>query len=105
MSATQLVLLATVPEQVLAAFHRPPDLFSTNTVSTLWNDPHISERMLQAHVDAEAGRASARATEIAAVVALIDAATPLNRRSVCDLGCGPVCMPVCLQLAAHRSPE
>lgn len=56
----------------------------------LWNDPHISKMMLEAHLSQDTDAASYRPEKIAAICAyLIGAMRLKNGKSIADLGCGP----------------
>lgn len=67
-----------------------PDLFATMTTVEMWSDPHISERMLRAHLDPTTDAASRRPETIDRQVAWLASRFGLARgRSVLDLGCGP----------------
>ncbi len=75
--------------EALRRFAKKPPVFSRNTVSDLWTDDHVAERMLSLHLDPEAALASRRAFEIDASVAWLDDQISLRDKRLCDLGCGP----------------
>jgi predicted RNA methylase len=55
-----------------------------------WNDPHISEKMLKAHLDSNSDLASCRPETIQRSVDwLIEILGVQTGASVLDLGCGP----------------
>ncbi|SEJ60938.1 class I SAM-dependent methyltransferase [Demequina mangrovi] len=67
-----------------------PAPFSAYTTPEFWNDPHISARMLDLHLDPEAVPASRPHRFIDASAAWIAAEFDIGRgTSVLDLGCGP----------------
>ncbi len=75
--------------EALRRFSEKPPVFSQNTVSDLWTDAHIAERMLSLHIDPEAALASRQASVIDASVAWLDDQISLQDKRLCDLGCGP----------------
>lgn len=75
--------------ETLRDFATDPAPFSTNTVATLWTDPHLAQQMLRAHLDPDTDRASYRAATIDKTVDWIDQAVDLHGKTLCDLGCGP----------------
>lgn len=67
-----------------------PGLFAMMTTVEMWTDPHISERMLRAHLDPATDAASRRPETIDRQVAWLARRFGLARgRSVLDLGSGP----------------
>eukprot|EP00435_Cladocopium_sp_Y103_P076777 s1_g516.t1 len=75
--------------EALRRFAEKPPVFSRDTVSDLWTDAHIAERMLSLHLDPEAALASRRAFEIDDSVAWLNSQVSLSGKRLCDLGCGP----------------
>lgn len=74
----------------LARIDRRPEPFSRYTAEILWNDPHISERMLAFHLDEEAAPASRPAAFINRSAEWIISRFGLeDGRRVVDFGCGP----------------
>ncbi len=56
----------------------------------LWNDPHISKMMLEAHLSQDTDAASYRPEKIQAICAFLIRALGLkDGNSIADLGCGP----------------
>lgn len=56
----------------------------------LWNDPHISQMMLKAHLSQDSDAASYRQEKIQAILEYLIQATGLKEGcSIADLGCGP----------------
>ncbi|NYV73839.1 cyclopropane-fatty-acyl-phospholipid synthase family protein [Streptomyces sp. UH6] len=74
----------------LAAINARPAVYAEVTTPDLWTDPHISERMLRAHLDPHVDLSSYRAEYVERIVAWI-----INRFGVgtglrvADFGCGP----------------
>jgi hypothetical protein len=69
---------------------RPP-LFA-RTPARFWDDPHISQHMLAAHLDASHDHASRRPETIDQSVAWLTAHLRLTPgMCLLDLGCGPGC--------------
>lgn len=73
----------------LAGFLERPEPFSAYTARRLWTDPHISERMLQFHLDPDGEAASRRHSDIPQICGWIDAELNISGKTLCDLGCGP----------------
>ncbi|MBA0052444.1 class I SAM-dependent methyltransferase [Streptomyces sp. AJS327] len=74
----------------LSAINARPSVYAEVTTPELWTDPHISGRMLAAHLDPHVDLASYRAEYREQVVAwLIDRFDIRAGRSVADFGCGP----------------
>ncbi|MEM9513332.1 MAG: methyltransferase domain-containing protein [Actinomycetota bacterium] len=74
----------------LERFNIRPTPFSAYTAEDLWNDPHISERMLALHLDGDVAMASPTAEFIERAVAWITHRCAIDDASrVLDLGCGP----------------
>ena len=66
----------------------PPEPYQPG--AELWNDPHISKMMLQAHLSQDSDAASYRQEKIAAICAYLIGAMRLQYDcSIADLGCGP----------------
>ncbi|MBU7006576.1 class I SAM-dependent methyltransferase [Phosphitispora fastidiosa] len=56
----------------------------------LWNDPHISKKMLEAHLSPDTDAASYKPEKIQAICGYLIRAMGLkNEESIVDLGCGP----------------
>lgn len=76
--------------ETLARITARPEPFSFYTTPELWNDPHVSRRMLELHLDPEAELASRPAGFVARSADWIIERFGLGPgRAVCDLGCGP----------------
>ena len=73
----------------LANIHQRPKPFSVYTADVLWTEPHLSEQMLDYHLNQDTDLASRRLLTIDGVVDWIDQKLDLNGKRVCDLGCGP----------------
>jgi SAM-dependent methyltransferase len=72
----------------LAERARPEDPFAPG--AAFWEDPHVSERLLEAHLDPEREAASRPHDRIDDEVAwLVDALGLSSGDAVLDLGCGP----------------
>lgn len=68
---------------------RPP-LYSATTTPELWTDPHISERMLAAHLDPDIDLSSYRPEFIERTVKFVTERFSLGPgRCLADFGCGP----------------
>ncbi len=75
-------------ERLIALFKKP-DSFSSSTDS-FWNDPHISEYLLQAHFDPEMNEASRKDSTIQSSLQwLKEEILPSPPAPILDLGCGP----------------
>jgi len=67
-----------------------PELFSIYTAETLWNDPYISSKMLEFHLNEEMEPASRNKKFIDKSAAWIISRFNIQSGfSVCDFGCGP----------------
>lgn len=74
----------------LSAITARPALYATTTTPDLWTDPHISGRMLAAHLDPDVDLSTYRTAFRERVLAwLIDRFAVGEGTSVADLGCGP----------------
>jgi SAM-dependent methyltransferase len=74
----------------LSAVNARPSVYAKTTIPDLWTDPHISERMLAAHLDPHVDLSSYRAEYLERVVAwIIDRFDVRAGRRVADFGCGP----------------
>ncbi|MEO1062048.1 MAG: methyltransferase domain-containing protein [Actinomycetota bacterium] len=76
----------------LEAIQARPAPFSHTTVADLWTDPHISERMLELHLDGDVAMASRTTSFIERSVRWLTelaASAPHPAARVLDLGCGP----------------
>lgn len=83
-------------EQILSNTDRP-ELFSPSS-SNMWNDEHIAQQMLKAHLDPNFEGASRNHDFIKKSVNWIDSQISPNS-SILDLGCGPglYCQPLSLK--------
>ena len=73
----------------IAKYLSKPDLYSPSSGS-FWDDPHISEIMLDVHLDPESDSATRKHEFVDMSIAWIsEIAPPLNYPSLLDLGCGP----------------
>lgn len=75
--------------EILNAFVARPAPFSAYTAHDLWTDEHVSQRMLQHHLDPASDLASRRPEAIDALVKWLETRLGLAGRQVTDLGCGP----------------
>jgi len=76
--------------ETLARITARPEPFSRYTTPELWNDPYVSRRMLELHLDPDVDLASRRMAFVERSADWIVARFGLEPgRSVCDLGCGP----------------
>ncbi len=74
----------------LADIHRRPAPFSVYTAEILWNDDHISKRMLAFHLDASAEPASRNRAFMQRSFEWTDGRFGIGPGlRICDLGCGP----------------
>ncbi|MFG3257042.1 SAM-dependent methyltransferase [Streptomyces sp. NPDC048172] len=74
----------------LTTLNARPALYAQVTTPELWTDPHISARMLAAHLDPEADLASYRAEYLDQVLDwIIDRFDVRAGLRVADFGCGP----------------
>lgn len=74
----------------LARINTRPPLYSATTTPGLWTDPHISERMLAAHLDPDVDLSSYRSEFIERAVGFVAERFSLGPgRRVADFGCGP----------------
>ena len=73
----------------LAKYLIKPELFAPST-SAFWDDPHISEGMLSAHLEPE-NDASSRSHDFidTSVKWITEIAPPARHKNLLDLGCGP----------------
>ncbi len=75
--------------ELLVNAERRPDLNITNQ-EPFWDDPHISEQMLKAHLDPEWDAASYKHNTIEQIVEWQVKYLNLNKgKRILDLGCGP----------------
>jgi 2-polyprenyl-3-methyl-5-hydroxy-6-metoxy-1,4-benzoquinol methylase len=75
--------------ELLKRFASRPGPHSENSISTLWTQPHIADRMLSYHLDQDNYLASRPEAEIRKIVESLNAELDLRGKRVCDLGCGP----------------
>jgi SAM-dependent methyltransferase len=73
----------------LERINRRPEPYACLTIEELWADPHISERMLQFHLDPTVEAASRPADFIERSVAWIAHTFVRGPTRIVDLGCGP----------------
>lgn len=73
----------------LNAQYQRPQPFSHYSADTLWTDPHISQSMLNFHLNPLVDAASRRPETIEAMVDWMDQRLSFSGKTVCDLGCGP----------------
>lgn len=74
----------------LSAVNVRPAVYSTITTPELWSDPHISQRMLTAHLDPYLDLSSYRAAYVEQAVSwMIDRFDVGKGRRIADFGCGP----------------
>ena len=73
----------------LTNIHQRPNPFSVYTADVLWTEPHLSQQMLNYHLNQDTDLASRRFLSVDGVVDWIDQKFVLNGKKVCDLGCGP----------------
>ncbi len=79
----------TVFDELQRVFRRPRP-FEYYTSPQLWNDPHISKGMLEAHLDQSHDAASSRTEFIDSAVEWISSRFIVpGRTPICDFGCGP----------------
>lgn len=76
--------------EVLARINARPQPFAHYTTPDLWNDPHVSRKMLELHLDANVDMASRNAAFVERSARWIISRFGLGPgKRVCDLGCGP----------------
>ncbi|MFF0739086.1 SAM-dependent methyltransferase [Streptomyces sp. NPDC004111] len=74
----------------LSAVNARPAVYGQVTTEDLWTDPHISQRMLAAHLDPHVDLSSYRTEYRERIVAwLIDRFDVRPGRRIADFGCGP----------------
>lgn len=73
----------------LNAFYQRPEPFSRYTADILWTEPHISQSMLNFHLNPQVDAASRRPKVIESIVEWMDQHLSYSGKVVCDLGCGP----------------
>lgn len=73
---------------LLQNYAKKPELFAGGTAS-LWDDPHISQYMLEAHLNPNWDAASRKPETIDATVSWIQNNYVKPQSRVLDLGCGP----------------
>lgn len=67
-----------------------PQPFSVYTAEKLWNDSHISDQMLQYHLDVKSDIASRNKVHIVKTVDWIANKFEIGKnKAICDFGCGP----------------
>lgn len=80
---------STLDIEQLLQIQQPPELFAPGTPQ-FWDDPHISQSMLAAHLDPSTSAASRPPHEIDASVAwLVEILGLDSSTTLLDLGCGP----------------
>jgi len=74
----------------LERINSKPQPFDYSTVSMLWNDPYISQKMLELHLDDNSDLASRKKSFIASSVDWMVNHFDITPGSlICDFGCGP----------------
>jgi len=74
----------------LADINNKPELYQQYSAPVLWNDPHISSRMLEFHLNPDTEPASRKAVFIEKSARWIAEYFGLgDGKRVCDFGCGP----------------
>ncbi|AGG06277.1 MAG: SAM-dependent methyltransferase [Dehalococcoides mccartyi] len=74
----------------LADINTKPELYQQYSAPVLWNDPHISSRMLEFHLNPDIEPASRKAVFIEKSAGWIKDYFGLgDGKQVCDFGCGP----------------
>ncbi|POZ58822.1 Putative SAM-dependent methyltransferase [Dehalococcoides mccartyi] len=74
----------------LADINNKPELYQQYSAPVLWNDPHISSRMLEFHLNLDIEPASRKAAFIEKSARWIAEYFGLgDGKRVCDFGCGP----------------
>ncbi len=64
--------------------------FSKMTIDVLWNDPYISKKMLEYHLNLDSDISSRNINTITKTVNFLISKLNLNKNShLCDFGCGP----------------
>ena len=66
-----------------------PALFESFDTAALWAHPHVSEKMLEVHLDSANELASRPAAQIDAMTAWLSQRIDMSGKSLTDLGCGP----------------
>ena len=66
-----------------------PEPHSLMTVRELWTRPHIARQMLAYHLDQDTPLASRPIAIIEKIIDWLDSELGLERKRICDLGCGP----------------
>ncbi len=74
----------------------------TPSTSMFWTDPHISEQLLEAHLDPSTDAASRRPAAIEATIAWLELTALKAASRVLDLGCGPGLYSQRLARKGHR---
>jgi len=76
--------------EALNLINQRPKPYESCTLSQLWNDPHVSKRMLEYHLDEKVDLASRNKDFIASSVAWMTSRFNIGSGSrICDFGCGP----------------
>jgi len=74
----------------LQKINKKPKPYEFYTAEALWNDPHISKKMLELHLDPKAELASRNKAFIENSVEWIASRFEINTHTkICDFGCGP----------------
>ena len=73
----------------LQSIHQRPEPFSVYSADLLWTDPHLSQKMLDYHLNQDTELASRSLANIDSLVDWMDRRFDLNGKTMCDLGCGP----------------
>ena len=76
--------------QELVRLSQRPDAFSAYSAAAMWADPHISGRMLAAHLDSDSGLASRKGAFVDESIEWVAARFGVGEKMrILDLGCGP----------------
>lgn len=73
----------------LEEINTKPKLYSFYHPEKLWNDIHISQILLNCHIDENSNIASRKRDFIKKTVSFIDSRFKLSGKKILDLGCGP----------------
>lgn len=84
-----LILDNRINMKLLSGFEKKPDLYGERE-EPFWDDPHISQQMLEAHLNSEQDAASYKHKTIDGIVEwLVKYLNLKEKAKVLDLGCGP----------------
>lgn len=80
------ILLFSALEEI----NKKPKPYENYTAMDLWNDPYVSKKMLEAHLDPDFEPASRKKEFIDKSVAWMTKRFDINHKTkICDFGCGP----------------